>query len=160
MVEQARPATASDIDELCVLWEAAVRELDGERGGALLAGTLARDDIAAYLIGALDDPDHLVVVGRIDDVTVGLTSVRCNRTRREPVGDLELIYVDPEARQVGVAEVMLEVVMPWCRDRQCVGVDAPALPGNRPAKAFFEGEGFLARLLIMHHPLAASPDHG
>lgn len=157
-MEQARPATASDVDELCVLWSAAVQELDGERGGALLAGTLTRDDVAAYLTGALEDPDHLVVVGRIDEVIVGLASVRCNRTRREPVGDLELIYVDPGARQVGVAEVMLEVVMPWCRERQCVGVDAPALPGNRQAKAFFEGEGFLARLLVMHHPLAGSTD--
>ena len=159
-MEQARPATASDVDELCILWDAAVRELDGERGGALLAGTLARDDVAAYLNGALEDPDHLLVVGRIDEVIVGLASVRCNRTRREPVGDLELIYVDPGARQVGVAEVMLEVVMPWCRERLCVGVDAPALPGNRRAKAFFEGEGFLARLLVMHHPLAASTDDG
>ena len=33
-------------------------------------------------------------------------------------------------------------------------MDAPALPGSRPAKAFFEDNGFVARLLVMHRPLA------
>jgi GNAT superfamily N-acetyltransferase len=153
-VEHARPATAADLDALATLWEMAVQELDGVRGGLLLAGILVRDDLSGYLAAALEDPDHLLVVGLIDDVRVGLGSVTCDRTRRETVGDLELIFVDPSARQVGVAEAMVEIVLGWCAAKGCVGVDAPALPGNRPAKAFFEEQGFLARLLVMHHPLS------
>jgi GNAT superfamily N-acetyltransferase len=152
-VEHARPATAADLDALTTLWGMAVQELDGVRGGLLLAGSLVRDDLAGYLAGALDDPDRLLVVGLIDDVRVGVGSVICDRTRRETVGHLELIFVDPSARQVGVAEAMVEIILSWCEAHNCVGVDAPALPGNRPAKAFFEGQGFLARLLVMHHPL-------
>jgi GNAT superfamily N-acetyltransferase len=131
----------------------AVRELDGARGGSLLAGTLVRDDLGAYLADGLRDADRLLVVGLIDDVLVGMGSVICDRTRQETVGHLELIFVDPSARQVGVAEAMVEIVLNWCAEKDCVGVDAPALPGNRPAKAFFEEQGFLARLLVMHHPL-------
>ena len=37
-------------------------------------------------------------------------------------------------------------------------MDAPALPGSRPAKAFFEDHGFVARLLVMHRPLPDAPD--
>jgi GNAT superfamily N-acetyltransferase len=152
-LEYARPATAADVDALVTLWTKAVRELDGARGGLLLAGSLVRDDLAGYLAGALEEPDRLLVVGLIDDVRVGVGSVVCDRTRRETVGHLELIFVDPSARQVGIAEAMVEIVLAWCAAKDCVGVDAPALPGNRPAKAFFEGQGFLARLLVMHHPL-------
>ncbi len=152
-MEHARPATAGDLDALVTLWDMAVQELDGARGGLLLAGSLVRDDLAGYLAGALEDADRLLVVGLIDDVRVGISSVTCDRTRRETVGDLELIFVDPSARQVGVAEAMVEIVLSWCAAHDCVGVDAPALPGNRPAKAFFEEQGFLARLLVMHHPL-------
>jgi GNAT superfamily N-acetyltransferase len=152
-VERARPAVTGDIDALARLWDAAVGELDGQRGGALLAGVLTRPEVAAYLTEAIENPDHLVVVGMIDEVQVGLASVVCQRDRREIVGNLELVYVDPAARQVGVAELMLEVVIAWCRRAGCIGIDAPALPGNRAAKTFFEGKGFLARLLLMHYPL-------
>jgi GNAT superfamily N-acetyltransferase len=155
-VERARPATAADLDTLASLWDLAVRELEGARGGLLLAGSLNRDDLPAYLKNALEDPDRLLVVGLIDDVPVGIGSVICDRSRSETVGDLELIFVEPPARQVGVAEAMVDVALSWCSARGCVGVDAPALPGNRPAKAFFEDHGFLARLLVMHRPLPES----
>jgi GNAT superfamily N-acetyltransferase len=156
-VEQARRAVASDIGALSELWERAVTELDGQRGGPLLAGTLARPDIHGELSSALHGDDRLLVVGLIDDVAVGLASVVCVTDRREPVGHLELVYVEPDARQVGVGEAMVNLVLEWCRARGCVGIDAPALPGNRAAKAFFEAHGFLARLLVMHFPLGDAP---
>ena len=152
-MEHARPATAGDLTALAGLWDVAVQNLDGQRGGRLLAGTLERVGAEAYLAQALDDPDRLIVVGLIDEVPVGVGSVVCDRSRHETVGNLELLYVEPRARQVGVAEAMVNVVLPWCRGKGCVGVDTPALPGNRPVKAFFEENGFLARLLVMHRPL-------
>jgi len=153
-VEHARRATTTDIDALARLWEEAVAELDGQRGGTLLAGSLARPDIFGYLSACLNDPDRLIVVGLIDGVEVGVASAICNRERREPVAALEVIFVEPQARQIGVAETMIEVVTEWAGEKRCAGVDAPALPGNRAAKAFFETHGFLARLLIMHRPVA------
>ena len=72
-------------------------------------------------------------------------------------GVVETIYVEPSARQVGVGEVMVAAILQWCAERGCRGVDAPALPGSRPAKAFFEDHGFVARLLIMHRVLPDTP---
>ena len=151
-METARPATPADGDTLARLWERAVAELDGQRGGALLAGDLYRADLHGFLAAALTDPDRLLVLGYIDHVPLGLASVFVNRVRREPVATLELIYTDPSARQVGVAEAMLDVVTDWSSTRDVIGVDAPALPGNRPAKSFFETQGFQARLLVMYRP--------
>lgn len=149
-METARASGLDDLDELITLWEAAVAELDGQRGGFLLAGALTRPDLRGYLKAAVGDPDRLVVIGLLDGVSMGFASAYAERSRREPVGVLEMIYVEPAARQVGVAEVMVELVLSWCRNHQLVGLDAPALPGNRAAKSFFEDQGFQARLLVMH----------
>jgi GNAT superfamily N-acetyltransferase len=160
-VEHARPATLEDLDVVVALWDMGVAELDGQRGGDLLAGSLVRSDLAGSLRAALSDPDRLITLGFLESVPIGLASTYCDRDRRELVGVVELIYVEPGARQVGVAEAMLGVVMPWCDAQGCVGVDAPALPGSRPAKAFFEDNGFLARLIVMHRSLpGAGPSEG
>lgn len=151
-METARPAGPADIEDMARLWAHAVAELDGPRGGRLLAGALSRPDLEGFLAAALDDPDRLFVIGFIDDVPVGLASARIERDRREAVADVELIFTEPQARQVGVGESMLEVVAGWSAQHDVVGLDAPALPGNRAAKSFFETQGFQARLLIMHRP--------
>jgi GNAT superfamily N-acetyltransferase len=105
------------------------------------------------LLDALADTDRLVVVGTLEAVAVGFALARYEVVGLTPIGKVEAIYVEPAARQVGVGEVMVEAITGWCERRGCRGVDAPALPGSRPAKAFFEDNGFVARLLVMHRPL-------
>lgn len=152
-MEHARAADATELELVAELWSEAVAELDGQRGGFLLAGSLAREDLSAELRDAHEDPERLLVIGFLDEVPVGFAAAVCDRNRRDPIGSIELIYVQPPARQVGVAEAIVTRVLRWAADLGCVGVDAPALPGSRPAKAFFEDNGFTARLLVMHHPL-------
>lgn len=159
-METARLASRADVDAVVALWERSLSELAGQRGGALLAGSLERPDLAAHLTGALGCPDSAVVLGLIDEVPVGIASAVTDRRGRDPLGRIELIYVEPSARQVGVAEAMVDVVVSWCAARGLGGLDAPALPGNRAAKAFFEGHGFLARLLVMHRPVHADAQGG
>ena len=159
-MEHARQADATDLEFIAELWSEAVAELDGQRGGPLLAGSLAREELAGELQRSQQDQDRLLVVGMIDGVSVGFASAFCDRLRREPVAAVELIYVQPAARQVGVAEAIVNEVMRWASERGCVGVDAPALPGSRQAKAFFEDNGFTARLLVMHHPLEGVEERG
>jgi GNAT superfamily N-acetyltransferase len=149
-VESARPAIASELADLARLWTEAVAELEGQRGGRPLADTLTRNDLYGYLDDALGDPESLVVVGLIDETPVGIASLRADRRRDLPLGKLELLYVEPEARGVGVADAMLALVADKCREWDVAGIDAPALPGNRGAKSFFEAHGFTARLLLMH----------
>lgn len=156
-------ATATDIPALETLWDMAEAELHGQRGGALLAGSMVRPeprDLALRRI--LDDEERLIVLGTLDGVEVGFASVRLDQARREPAGVIEAIYVEPSARLIGVGEAIVDLVRGWCAARGCRGIDAPALPGSRAAKAFFEDHGFVARLLVMHHPIAepAAGEHG
>ncbi|MGH9114723.1 MAG: GNAT family N-acetyltransferase, partial [Acidimicrobiales bacterium] len=139
------------------LWDSALASLDGQRGGALLGETITgAGSPGDVLRRSLADPDRVIVLGLLDSVVVGFASARCERSRRGPLGVVDVMFVEPPARQVGVGEALLGRVVEWCAERGCQGVDAPALPGSRDTKAFFEDMGFVTRLLVMHRPMGAS----
>jgi GNAT superfamily N-acetyltransferase len=152
-VVPARPAVAGDLPRLQRLWESALAEIAGQRGGEALADSLRRADLAGYMAGGLHDGERLVVVGIAHTEVVGLASLVAVRDLVRPLGRLEVIYVEPGWRRVGVATAMLALAAERCRRWGMAGLDAPALPGDRPAKSFFESQGLTARLLTMHRRL-------
>jgi GNAT superfamily N-acetyltransferase len=126
-----------------------------QRGGALWETREARAAPHAEALAALLGRDDAgVVVGEIEGAIVGFGTVEIETlrdgSRLGVIGDL---YVEPEARAVGVGEAIAEEIIAFCRGAQCIGVDAFALPGAREAKNFFERAGFTARALVMHHKL-------
>ncbi len=147
-MESVRPAVPGDRDRLAALWEAVTEELRVQRGGAVLVDGV--DPFAPDPAGG----GRLVLVGCVDDYPVGFASARLDRSRRPPVAVVEVIYVEAEARGVGVGEALADAVIAWATPLGCSGVDIHALPGNRATKSFCEDNGFVARLLTMHRPIA------
>ncbi|MDQ2754272.1 MAG: GNAT family N-acetyltransferase [Actinomycetota bacterium] len=153
-MEAARMATGADIDRLAVLWDEVSLELTGQRGGPLLAVTLARPAPVEVTVGSyIKDPDRVIVVGTIDGYITGFGAGRTDRQGPTAIGVVEALYVEPDARRIGVGEAIIEAMVELWAAQGCQGSDAPALPGNRAAKAFFETHGFIARLLVMHRAL-------
>lgn len=152
-MESARRATAADADRVAALSGALRAELAGQRGAGLLLAAAA-PLTPAGVVAALADPDTLVLVGCLDAVVVGYAHVRV-RTLLDGVrvAVVEELGVEPDARAVGVGEALVGELLAWAGERACVGVDAPALPGQRATKNFFEAHGFTARLLTVHRPL-------
>jgi GNAT superfamily N-acetyltransferase len=154
-VESSRPASAEDIPrvvELAVLMRA---ELAAMRGGALW---LERDAWPEPLEDAYDAllarDDALLLLGTLDDVPVAFGAVVVEQLRSGArLGVITDLFVEPEAREVGVGEVLVDAIVVHCRSASCVGIDATALPGHRAAKNFFETHGFTARSLAMHRRL-------
>ena len=99
-----------------------------------------------------------MLCGTIDEAVIGYAVVHL-----EPlpdggrIGILEDIFVEPEAREVGVGEALVNHVTDWCRDEGCIGIDSFALPGNRSTKNFFETFGFTARMIVVHKWLRERP---
>jgi GNAT superfamily N-acetyltransferase len=154
-LEAVRAATPEDLPAIAGLVEALRAELTPMRGGRLWAVREARSGAPEEVYGPLlADPQACVVVGTIDDVVIGFgvatVEALADGGRLGVVSDL---FVDAEARAVGVGEAMLEAVVAFCTKAGCVGVDALALPGHRAAKNFFEESGFTARAIVMHHTL-------
>ena len=154
-MEGSRPATAEDLRRIAELAELARRELTPMKGGTLWA---AREAIAppfepAYT-SVLGRDDALVVVGTVDDAVIGFGVVTLERLRSgDTLGIVTDLFVEPDARAVGVGEAMAGALVAFCEAHGCIGIDALALPGHRAAKNFFEESGFTARALVMHRPL-------
>ena len=154
-MEPARAANPTDLPVLVELARALRAEMTGQRGGALWATREARpgphEDTLASLLGR---DDASIIVGTIDGTIVGYGTVEIETlrdgSRLGVIGDL---FVEREARAVGVGESIADLIIKFCAGAHCVGIDAYALPGARDAKNFFERSGFTARALVMHHKL-------
>jgi ribosomal protein S18 acetylase RimI-like enzyme len=151
-MEQARPATAADVDRIVELVRDLHTELDPMRGGAVWAAREARPGPYAEQYGALVQRDDVcVVVGTVHDYVVGFGVVELERLRDGSLlGRITDLFVEPDARAVGVGEAIGDALVAYCEARNCRGIDAIALPGHRAAKNFFERSGFTARSIVMH----------
>lgn len=152
MDEGVRLAVAGDRPVLEELHRLATAELREERGGELWARQTDRDAGPQ-----LDQPGTSSWVGTIDDVVVGYAIARL-----EPFADggtlavLTDVYVLPDARGVGVGELLLDAAIAWAEANGCVGIDSIALPGMRASKNFFESAGLVARAITTHRRLGGS----
>ncbi len=103
----------------------------------------------------LTEDDSLIVIGTIDDVPVGFMWMRAESLLPQAedalVGSVRLVFVETEARGVGVGEAMITAVMEDFRSRGITLFDSHVSPGHRLAKNFFESHGYSARRIVMHH---------
>jgi GNAT superfamily N-acetyltransferase len=127
------------------------------RGGAIWAAREARPEpLDDALPELLHRDDTCVVVGTIDDVVIGFGVGRLERLRDgRLLGIIDELFVEPEARAVGVGDAIVEELLLFFVANGCIGADALALPGNRATKNFFEQHGFVARSLVMHRSFDA-----
>ncbi len=94
----------------------------------------------------------VVATSGTDDIVGYGTCRTLKLSEDERIGSIEDLYVQPR-RRAGAGRAIAALLVWWCGSEGCIGVDATALPGSRAVKSFFEGEGFTARLLVMHRPL-------
>jgi GNAT superfamily N-acetyltransferase len=155
-VEECRVASADDLAAIATLARAMQAELEPMKGGPLFIAREARPEpFEATYRAVLDRDDARLVVGCIDDVVVGFGVVEVETLRTgDRLGVLTDLFVEEGARSVGVGESITNVLVAFCEERGCLGVDGRALPGHRATKNFFEDQGFTARALVMHRPLA------
>ena len=150
----SRRATPDDLPVLVDLYRSLEKEMVALHRMWPLAGGLS-EPVEDSLAGSLDDPDTSIYLGTIDGVPVGLLLIRIEQLLPQAggarVGAIRLVFVDHEAREVGVGEIMRDQAL---REHRAIGIrlfDAHVLPGHRLAKNFFEAGGFAARAIVMHH---------
>jgi GNAT superfamily N-acetyltransferase len=154
-VEGSRPATVEDLPRIVELARLLRDELIPMKGGGLWSSREARaEPLETAYAALLDRDDALVVVGTVDDTVIGFGAVTLERLRTgETLGVISDLFVEPDARAVGVGEAMAGDLVAFCVAHGCTGIDALALPGHRAAKNFFEESGFTARAIVMHRAL-------
>jgi ribosomal protein S18 acetylase RimI-like enzyme len=155
VIEAARRASSDDLPRIAELARAAIAELRSTKGGEVWARREARQEpIDESLAADLANADAIVLVGSIDDAVIGYAvSVIEKLGDGKELARLTDVYVEAEARGVGVGELLLDTVVEWATERGCTGIDSLALPGNRETKNFFESFGLVARAIVVHRPL-------
>jgi GNAT superfamily N-acetyltransferase len=152
-VEGARPARSADRSACDELLSAALAHVRTMRGGPALAGSVT----ASELLERWWAPDSGVALfaGVFGEAIVGLLAVTMftRPGASGPSGRVECCYVEEAARGVGVGSALMEAAVEWCGQRQCLDVDARALPGDRATKQRLEAAGFTARLLTLNRRL-------
>jgi GNAT superfamily N-acetyltransferase len=154
-MESVRRATSYDVPTLLGLAHALHAELRPQRGGEWWFDTALPYEVSIHAYESLvASPHHCVLVGMIDDAIIGFGVCERQTTRagshRAVIHEL---YVEPDARAIGVGELMLDEITSWAIEMQCRGIDAIALPGARETKNFFETAGMTARMLVVHRDL-------
>ena len=154
MEVSARAATLEDLETLDHLYRALEEEMVAIHPMWSLADGLP-EPVEEALNKAIADPYAIVTMGLIDNVPVGFLLARVEdllpQAEGRQIGSVRLVFVDREAREVGVGEEMLALTLAELRERGLDRFDAHVLPGHRLVKNFFEAGGFAARSIIMHH---------
>ena len=153
-MEQVRPASSADLVRLTELVAGYTADRAGRRGAHLVrptdGGVAVPESLDRSLAGYLSEPDRTALVGTLDDWVAAVALCRVADGGGEARGVLDVCFVEPGAREVGLGHLLIEHAVAWFADRGCTGVDGTAFPGDRGAKNFFESAGFKARLLVMH----------
>lgn len=157
-MEGCRAATTDDLTRIVELARRHREDVTAHRGGALWRDREAlAEPLDESYRSLIADPDACVLVGTIDDVVIGfgVGSVETLRTG-ETLGLVHDLYVEPEAREIGVGEEIAAMLIAYFEARDCVAADAWALPGDRATKNFFEDHGFVARGIVVHKRLGGA----
>ncbi len=154
-LENARTADANDSKELEKLAVKANEEMIQKRGGPTLdLLNPYYGDLPLMFSEAFDSEDSEVVVGTIDEVIVGFGIAEIYELQDgAPHASIRSLYVEEEARSVGVGEVMMNALLGWAAERKAVAIDAVALPGDRQTKNFYETHGLVARAITVQRNL-------
>jgi GNAT superfamily N-acetyltransferase len=155
---RVRPATDRDLAELERLVLRSRDHLAAEKGGGVFLSREARSDpVGAALSAEVSADDSVVLVGCLGDVVTAYATAAVERTASGPLAVVRDLYVEPEARGVGLGRLLMEHLVTWATEEGCAGIDAEALPGDRATKNFFEGFGLVARKITVHRDLRADP---
>ncbi|MFW3169963.1 GNAT family N-acetyltransferase [Geodermatophilus sp. CPCC 206100] len=154
-----RPLTEDDVDPVVTFaveaWAPVFESFAavmGSRAFALVYPDWRATQAAAVAeVCRADDTDVWVadVAGR----PVGFVAVRWTEEGATPVGEVDMIAVDPRHQRAGIAGGLLDhaVAHASARGVPLVVIGTGGDPGHAPARALYEGRGFTGLPLVRYY---------
>lgn len=147
---EVRSAQLQDREILDALLQIAKTEISSQRGGKIYLETEIRSDFS-NLAEEIKNPNTHILVGIYEDVIVGWGFAEIYTTDDDSkIARVRELFVQSEARGIGVGEELLSKLLDWATENKCSGIEGTALPGNREAKGIFERFGIKARMLTLY----------
>ena len=142
MNEVIRRAEITDAAQLTELEAAARHSLIEKRGGAAL---LAEQAAVGDWIPAIEDHARWIGVAELEGFIVGYLELAVTGD----VAVVRQVYVQPEARQLGFGDGLLDAARQEAQRHGCSALEGFALPGDRDTKNLYERAGITARKIIV-----------
>jgi GNAT superfamily N-acetyltransferase len=142
MNELVRRAEAGDADQIVVLEVAAREHLVDQRGGPAL---LAEQPAVGDWVELITNDSCWVGVADLDGFVVGYLELAVVGS----IATVRQVYVEPEARELGFGDGLLDAARHEAVDRGCAALEGVALPGDRDTKNLYERAGITARKIIV-----------
>jgi GNAT superfamily N-acetyltransferase len=151
----ARPAVEADLPTLAALVTDGIAATAGQRGAELWRLEWApHPPLDASLQQRLHDRDAGTLVGGFDDHALGVLLLDRRQIVDGPaIARITFVFVEPEARHIGIGEAVIDAAAAWARAAGCTGLDGLALPGDRHIKNLYERSGMTARELTTFREL-------
>ena len=146
MQQAIRQLAIDDVEVVAQLERDARASLVDQRGGP---AHLAERSPVGEWAPLVDSAERPVWVSTIDDVVLGYIEI-------EIVGEtarVMQVYVEPQAREIGFGDWLLEAAIETARARGCRVIEGFALPGDRATKNLYERAGITARKITVARDL-------
>lgn len=125
-----RAATSTDAEVIASHQADAVREAQSYRGS---------------LQPVSNSPSTLTYVAGFGQTVMASLVVTLEGSKAH----IDHVYVAPDAREVGLADSLVQFLLNELRERNITYVNAQALPGDRSMKNLFERHGLVAQTIIV-----------
>jgi GNAT superfamily N-acetyltransferase len=146
-----RPVDATDADDIVqleLLEQDARAALVGQRGGD--RWLIEHPEVGSSWVERCAQTGVDVIVAHIDHVVVGyLVAVLGG----DMIVRVDQVWVEPEARENGFGDAMLESAIQRATGRGAIAVEGQSLPGDRHTKNLYERAGIVARLITTYKQL-------
>jgi ribosomal protein S18 acetylase RimI-like enzyme len=104
-----------------------------------------------WLAGFLEDPGHIIIVARVDEVVVGqLAAIIHHHPDRPPDLYIDDLAVTPALRRQGIAQRLLDDAMVLGAQLGCAQAWIVTETDNAPARALYEGRNAEPAPVVMY----------
>ena len=148
MVETARLANSEDEQYFNDLFTAARVETSSAKGFELwnqlesvgnAPGVTFQEFVA--------DTQKAIVIGEYNNYPLGYMLIELLTIDDKFATNIHEVFVDADAREVGIAEAIMDFTIDWSRANGSTLIMGRAFPGDRATKNFFERFRITARLI-------------
>ncbi len=148
MSESARFAETADMAEFEYLHTSSRENISGRKGAEQwLEINSLKGEPDLLFQKLVNDSNYLCILGLYDNHPFGFLIAEQTQLQGELSVDIREVFVDPEAREVGIGEVMMDFLLEWAQSASAATLTSRALPGDRELKNFFERYKVTARLI-------------
>ena len=153
-----RSATESDSDIMLRMF-GALDDLHTLNHPEVFCGASERPRPREFIAGLLSAPDCAVLIAELERRVVGQVVIRLRESSDHPLlvrhryGQIDDLFVCPEARRQGVGQALIRAAEAWARQSGVDSVELVVWEFNEPAHRLYRAHGYSTQFRRMRRVL-------